>query len=131
MSNDNQTICASTSNFTLIFDAALEEYKKLTGKDLHTHPFAAVFDVCNTPEAIMNVYQRQAWAFDTFHKGNDKLMRWLDPTVHILFTLSATLGEGISLVRLSFLPCILLQHVSLSHFLPPRQFLPALVFSSG
>ena len=131
MSNDNQTICASTSNFTLIFDAALEEYKKLTGKDLHTHPFTTVFDVCNTLETIMNVYQRQARAFDTFHKGNDKLMRWLDPTVHILFTLSATLGEGISLVHLSFLPCILLQPVSLSHFLPPRQFLPALVFSLG
>jgi hypothetical protein len=93
------------SNFTSIFDAALEEYKRLTGKNLHTHPFAAAFDVCNTPESILNVFQRQAQAFDVFHKGDDKLMIWLNPTVHVLFTLSATLGEGIGLVSLSFLYC--------------------------
>jgi hypothetical protein len=48
----------------------------------------------------MNVFQKQAQAFDKFRKGNDKLMAWLTPIVNILFTFSGTLGEGIGLVSI-------------------------------
>ena len=44
----------STDNFTAIFNAALNEYEKLTGKRLDTHPFAAQLESCQTPEAISN-----------------------------------------------------------------------------
>jgi hypothetical protein len=111
----NQTT-RPVSNFTSIFDAALEEYKRLTGKNLHTHPFATAFDVCSTPETILDVFRRQARAFDAFHQGDDKLMIWLNPTVHVLFTLSATLGEGIGLVSLSFLYCVCSNALSLAIF---------------
>ncbi|KAI0248658.1 hypothetical protein BJV78DRAFT_1234383, partial [Lactifluus subvellereus] len=91
----------SISNFTSIFEAAAKEYKKLTKKDLQTHPFVAQFDRCDSPAAVLDVFRKQAQAFDEFRKGDDKLMTWLDPTVKIIFTCSATLGEGLALVPFS------------------------------
>ena len=99
MSTSNQAAADPlTSNFVPIFNAALDEYKRLTGQDLHTHPFSAAFDTCNSPDTVLVVFQKQAQAFDRFRKGDDKLMKWLTPTVNVLFTLSGTLGEGIGLV---------------------------------
>jgi hypothetical protein len=100
MSSVNQTTDLSISNFSNIFGAASNEYRRLTKKDLLTHPFAAVLDTCNSPDAVLNVFREQARAFDEFCKGDDSLMKWLNPTVNILFTLSGTLGEGIALVSL-------------------------------
>jgi hypothetical protein len=100
MSTATQTTDSSTSNFTAIFDAASQEYKTLTKQDLGTHPFAAALEGYNTPDAILGVFRKQAQAFDKVRKGEDKLMAWLTPIVNILFTFSATLGEGIGLVSL-------------------------------
>jgi hypothetical protein len=97
MSSVNQPTNLSTSNFLSIFEAASNEYKKLTKHDLQTHPFASVLHNCDSPDAILNVFQTQSRAFDEFCKGDDRLMEFLGPTVHILFTFSATLGEGIAL----------------------------------
>lgn len=134
MSTSKQTTIpsdsSSSSNFTRIFDTAVDEYKKLTKEDLRTHPFATAFHVCNTPDTILDVFRGQAQAFQRFRKGDEKLMKWLEPTVHVLFTLSATLGEGIGLVSPSFLPSISLQHLSLSHFLPQKQYSRVLAFFS-
>ncbi|KAI0288084.1 hypothetical protein BC826DRAFT_722299 [Russula brevipes] len=96
-STSNQGPATSTSNFVSIFQTAYEEYKALTRQDLDAHPFAAELDQCNSPEAISNLLQKQAHAFIQAHKGNEKLLAWLDPTVHVLFTFSATLGEGVGL----------------------------------
>ena len=113
MSTSNQTTRPSpTSNFDLIFDTAVDEYKRLTGLDLRTHPLAAAFDVCNSPDIIVTIFRKQAQAFGRFRKGDGKLLTWLDPTVQVLFALSATLGEGIGLVSPSPLPCIIPQPVS-------------------
>ena len=98
MSTSNQTVDPSASNFAAIFDAASHEYKSLTKKDLATHPFAAAFEGFNSPDAILNVFRKQASAFDKFRKGDDKLMEWLTSIVNILFTFSETLGEGFGLV---------------------------------
>jgi hypothetical protein len=107
MSTRKQTTSPSnSSNFTKIFDTAVDEYKKLTKEDLRTHPFTTAFDICNTPDTILDVFRGQAQAFHGFREGDEKLMKWLDPTVHLLFTLSATLGEGVGLVSPSFLPFI-------------------------
>ena len=70
----------------------------MTKKDLQTHPFAAQFDRCDSPAAVLNIFRKQAQAFDEFRKGDDRLMTWLDPIVNILSTCSATLGEGLGLV---------------------------------
>lgn len=101
MSVNDQTASARpspSSNFALILDTAVDEYKRLTGLDLRTHPLSAAFDVCNSPDIILTIFKRQAQAFDRFRKGDDRLLTWLDPTVQVLFALSATLGEGIDLV---------------------------------
>jgi hypothetical protein len=101
MSASNQTDGPSTStdnNFSAIFNAASTEYHRVTGKRLDTHPFAAQLDACDSPKAVSDLLRTQAQAFSKFRKGDDKLMACLDPTVHILFTFSATLGEGIGLV---------------------------------
>ena len=98
MSASNQVAGPSTNNFTAIFDAASNEYLRVTGRRLDTHPFAAQLDNCHSPEAISNVLRTQAQAFNKFHEGDEKLMTWLNPMVNILFAFSATLGEGIGLV---------------------------------
>ena len=100
MSTSDQTAGPSTStdNFTAIFNAASIEYQTVTGNRLDTHPFAAQLDTCDSPNAISDLLRAQAQAFSKFRKSDEKLMAWLDPTVHILFTFSATLGEGIGLV---------------------------------
>ena len=138
MSTSNQTTwthpsssSSPSSNFTLIFDTAVDEYKRLTRLDLRTHPLAAAFDVCNSPDIILTIFRRQAQAIDRIRKGDDKLLIWLDPTVQVLFTSSTTLGEGIGLVSPSFLPCINPQRLYLGHIhLQPRSS-QVLVFSSG
>jgi fungal STAND N-terminal Goodbye domain len=102
MSTSNQTAGPSagpsTDNFTAIFNVALNEYEKLTGKRLDTHPFAAKLESCQNPEAVSDVLRTQAQAFNKFREGDEKLMAWLNPTIHILSTFSDTLGGGISLV---------------------------------
>jgi hypothetical protein len=132
MSSSNQIARASaSSNFTRIFNSAVDDYKRLTKGDLRTHPFAAALDVCTTPDTILGLFRRQAQIFDGFREGYDKLIRRLNPIVMVLDTLSATLGEGIGLVRSSFLPCILLQHLPPRYFHPRRQYSQASVLSSG
>jgi hypothetical protein len=102
MSTSNPTNDASVSRFSAIFEAASAEYKALTRQDLGTHPFAFAIDSHNTLDSVLDVFRKQAQAFDKFSKANDKLMAWLTPIVNILFTFSATLGEGIGLVSFHF-----------------------------
>jgi hypothetical protein len=93
-----------SKNFIAIFSVAQDEYKKLTGQDLRRHPLALKFDTCRSPEDVSRLLQTQAQALSKFHEGNQALMRWLNPTVNILFIFSATLGEGIGLVCPPFTP---------------------------
>jgi len=122
----------STDNFTAIFNAASTEYARLTGRRLDTHPFAAQLDACDSPKAVSDLLRAQAQAFSKFRKGDEKLMAVLDPTVHILFTFSATLGEGIGLVsRLVSPGMAALQHHVCSRSHLPKRSLLASAFSSG
>src|SRR5712671_1616558 len=111
MSTNHQVAGPSGDNFTAIFNAASTEYYSVTGKRLETHPLAAQIDTCRNPEAVSNLLRTQAQAFSKFRKADEKLMAWLDPMVHILFTFSATLGEGIGLVsRLDSFSTTVLRH---------------------
>ena len=98
MSASNQVAGPLTDNFSAIFNAASNEYLKVTGKRLDTHPFAAQLDTCLNPEAVSNVLRSQVHSFKKFREGDEKLMTWSNPTVNVLFAFSATLGEGIGLV---------------------------------
>jgi len=134
MSTSNQSAGPSTSidNFTAIFNAASTQYARITGKRLETHPFATQIEACNGPKAVSDLLQTQAQSFGQFRKGNEKLMAVLDPTVHILYTFSATLGEGICLVS----PLVLFGRATLQHHIFSRSHLRkrsllASAFSSG
>ena len=133
MSTSNQSAGPSTStdSFNAIFNAASTEYARVTGKRLDTHPFAAQLDACDTPKAVSDLLRSQAQALSKFRKGDEKLMAVLDPTVHILFTFSATLGEGIGLVStlVSFGMATLQHHIFSRSHLPKRSLL-ASAFSS-
>jgi hypothetical protein len=105
MSADEREITPGISNFTSIFEVASNKYKMLTMNDLQTHPYAAKFDTCDSLQAVLDMFQKQAQAFEEYRNGDDRLIKWLNPTINILFTLSATLGEGLALlVRLEEYP---------------------------
>jgi hypothetical protein len=98
MSHSHLT-AASTSNFQLIFNNALKAYEKRTKKDLLAHPLAAQLQACDSPSAILGVLQQQVQGLDQSRSG-DRWINLLEPTVNVLYALSATLGEGVSLVSL-------------------------------
>jgi hypothetical protein len=90
----------SSSNFQLIFNNALKVYKKRTKKDLLAHPLASRLEACNSPGDILAVLQQYVQGPDQSQSVDDRLAQWLDPTVNLLYALSATLGEGVGLVSL-------------------------------
>ncbi|KAI9437315.1 hypothetical protein H4582DRAFT_2058307 [Lactarius indigo] len=89
---------ASLSNFQSIFHASLRAYEKQTKKDLLSHPLAAQLQSCDSPAAILTVLQDQVQEFEQSRSADERLTRWLDPTVNVLYAFSATLGEGVGLV---------------------------------
>jgi hypothetical protein len=114
--------------FQPIFDAASKQYEKKIGQDLRTHPFAAQFDHCNSPDAVLDIFQKQADVFDQAGNSDKTLVKWLNPTVRLLYMLSVTIAEGVSLVSLT--KCVLC--VSVFHkTLDPQTFSPAKVMFTG
>ncbi len=99
MSSPSQTP-VSSSQFESILDAALSEYKKKTDNDLVNHWLSKELQSCDSAEAVLDIIRHQAEAFDKFRGGDKKLMKWIASSVHVLYTISATLGDGIGLVRI-------------------------------
>ncbi|KAF8267206.1 hypothetical protein EI94DRAFT_67756 [Lactarius quietus] len=93
-----QASSSSTPNFQPIFEKALREYEKKTGKDLTTHPLAAEIKACDSPQAILTVLEGKAQELSQSQGSDERLTKWLGPTVNILNALSATLGQGVGLV---------------------------------
>ena len=91
---------SSSSNFQLIFNNALKAYEKRTKSDLLAHPLVAQLQDCNSLDAIQAVIHQQVQQFHQSRGGDESLTKWLDPTMKVLYSLSETLGEGVSLVCL-------------------------------
>ena len=89
---------ASSSNFPLIIHNALKEYQKRTKNDLLLHPLAAQLQTCDSPAEIITILQQQVQGSSQSRSSDDRWTKWLDPTVNVLFALSATVGAGVSLV---------------------------------
>ncbi|KAN0130449.1 hypothetical protein V8E53_011712 [Lactarius tabidus] len=85
---------SSSSNFHEIFSTAVKAYEKRTKRDLLTHPLASQLQVCNSPTSILAVLQGQVGDLDQARKSDERLTRWLGPTVNVLLTFSATIGGG-------------------------------------
>ena len=88
----------SSSNFESIFKAALEAYQKKTKNDLLAHPLAAQLQACKSPGDILAVLQDKVEEFDESRSADERLSRWLSPTINVLYAFSVTLGQGVGLV---------------------------------
>jgi hypothetical protein len=100
MGDISQNPSAAALNYRVIFDNALETYKRKTKRDIRSHPLFAELEACNCPDAILTVLQNQIPTFDQSRSADVELTTWLKPTVNVLDALSATIGGGISLVSL-------------------------------
>ncbi|KAH8983653.1 hypothetical protein EDB92DRAFT_1562225 [Lactarius akahatsu] len=88
----------SSSNIESIFDAALKSYKKKTKKDLKKHDLFKQLETCDSPAAILAVFQAARFDFSPT-ASDDRLKKWLAPTINVLSVFSGALvGEGIALV---------------------------------
>ncbi|KAF8267765.1 hypothetical protein EI94DRAFT_1271583 [Lactarius quietus] len=85
-----------SSDFKSILDdglsQALSEYKKKTGKSLLDHPLAAELQRCASADAIKAIFRVQAETVQRFRNRDQKLTKWIDPVVDVLYTFSDTLG---------------------------------------
>ena len=107
MSHTPVTSVASSSSdlrFQAIFEAALKSYQKQTKKDLLSHPLVSQLQDCNSTTAILVILQDQVREFDKSCSGDDRLTKWLGPTVNVLMAFSATIFSGVSLVLLRARP---------------------------
>ena len=100
----------SSSNFQSIFNAALKAYEKRTKKDLLAHPLAAQLQACNTPSDILAVLQDKVNELDQSMRAEEKLSQWLNPTINVLYSFSATIGAGVGLVSDVKSNCLLLPY---------------------
>ena len=93
----------SHSNFASIFNAALEKYKRKTKQDLAKHPLLPRLQSCDSSEAILTVLREQSPEFNQTHRQNsdDELIKWINPTVNVLYSFSATLGGVVGLVSIA------------------------------
>ena len=89
---------SSSSNFQASFYAAMQEYKRKTKKDLLADPLMAQLQTCNSPTEILAVLRPQVRQLKQSTSGDDKLTKWLTPTVNVLYAFSGVLGAGVGLV---------------------------------
>ena len=92
---------APSSNFNVIFDKALKAYKIKTKQDLAAHPLAKQLHLCDSPEAILTILQDQVHYFEQSRSGDERLRRWLGPTINVLYAFSEVAGLGVGVVRVS------------------------------
>ena len=88
----------SSSNIEHIFDAALKSYEKKTKNNLKDHDLFKQFEGCDSPAAILSKFQAAQFDDPSKTGSDDRLKRWLVPTLNVLCAFSDTLGEGVSLV---------------------------------
>ena len=125
MSSTSNTTSASF-NFEAIFNAALAEYTKRTGKDLRNHPLSSEIDSCDNPESILDIFKEQAQAFEKFRKSDTKLFKWLRPVVGVLHSISTneTISGMASHVSPAITVILLLDKPFSRYFRPQRRSSP-------
>ena len=78
---------ASRPSYNVIFDNALEAYKKQTGKDLTSDPLFRNLETCHSPDAILAVLRAQTSSRELRNSGDGSLT-WLNPTIKVLNSFS-------------------------------------------
>ena len=96
----SSTTAAASLRFHAIFQAALKFYEKQTEKDLLAHPLASQLQSCDSTTAIIAILQDQVREFDESRSGDERLTKWLGPTVNVLYAFSAAVSGAVGLVGL-------------------------------
>ena len=81
-------------------NTVLRTYKRKTKKDPASQPLLLSLQVCDFAEAILAVLREQISAFSRFTNGDDRLTKWVTPTVNALYSFSAKIGGGVGLVSI-------------------------------
>ena len=126
--SQTSTTVAAPSSFQIIFDAALKSYQKQTKKDLLAHPLVSQLQSCDSTTAILTLLKEQICEFDRSQSGDERLTRWLGPTVNVLFAFSSAVSGGVSLVSLYTRANL---NLKLSFDIPFQVFSPASVIFAG
>ncbi|KAI0277874.1 hypothetical protein BGY98DRAFT_578029 [Russula aff. rugulosa BPL654] len=79
----------------IIFNRALDTYKKRTKQDLVSHPLYSRLEDCKSPDAILTIL-REFTEFSQSQNTDVRFTKWLAPTVNVLYISSAILGEGLT-----------------------------------
>jgi hypothetical protein len=79
----------------------MKAYEKKTKTGLLTHPLASQLQSCNSSSDILAVLHEKVNDFDESRNHNERLSRWLRPTINVLYAFSASVGQGVGLVRLN------------------------------
>ena len=89
------------STFQSILNSALERYENNTEhSNLLAHPLVAQLESCESPVQVLSALQGIVGQFDQRRRRDERLTKWLNPTVHVLHAFSNALGEGVSLVSI-------------------------------
>jgi len=90
------------ANYQVIFDNALEAYKRRTGKDLasESDPLLRRLESCDSPDAILVVLRDQIPTLNQSETSDDSLgfTNWLNPVVNVLYAFSASISGAVGLV---------------------------------
>lgn len=91
---------SQTSNFLPIFGAAVENYQKLTGQDLATHPLSSEIRSSDTPDSVLAILQEQVRGVEAYKNIDPKLASSLRHVVGGLSTISnAEIPGSVSLSK--------------------------------
>ena len=94
---------SSSPHFQSILNASLQAYDNKTKNKLLDHPLATQLQSCDSPQTVLTALQDLVQQLDQRRTSDERLKNWLDPTVNVLYTFSATLSEGVGLVSPSSL----------------------------
>ena len=97
----------TTSSFDMehTLDTALKLYKKKTKNNLKDHDLFKELEGCDSPGDILAKFQATQFDDPSQTESDDRLKRWIIPTLNVLCAFSDTLDEGVSLVMVnSFVP---------------------------
>jgi hypothetical protein len=91
---------ATTFNIQELFENALKEYERRAGTKLLEHELTIALESCDSADSVIEVLQTEAKKFQKFRGDDGKVMKWLNRTVNLLYTLSTNqlVGLGVGFV---------------------------------
>ena len=90
----------TSSDIERIFDTALKSYMEKTKKNLKDHDLFKQLNNCDSPAQILAVFQTAQFGDPSRTGSNDRLRKWLIPTLNVLYVFADTLGTGVTLVSI-------------------------------